>query len=639
MSDAAGTISQIQQTSINYGSEITEVLYGVLGQLGAGVLIDAPNVAIPSEPGSPSMAGLPTAPTVPGLELTAPAAPVAPTLAAADVADVEVPAFDVVAPTLTFPSFDDIVFPAAPGEAPAINDVALPADPDVVLPAVPTLDAIDIPAMPSLVVPQFEGTSPVLPAMDTPGQVFFYQEGAFGNPLWDALRDQLADDLRNGGDVSAIAGMANLQAQAIAAIMENRERKKEEIRNTFAAQGFAKLPGPALAQMRLVERDADRDIQALQWQLTSKQAELTVQHRQFTVQQALQAVIGVAVEVWNQGNNRALEAAKAAVAAAYQDVDARVSLFNCQVSAYQAEAAVMEARVRAALAGLEKAKLDLEAAKTRGELNQQKVQTYVAQIQAVGQVVEVYKARLQGAATLADVQKSRLQAYETTVQAYASRVNATTAQFNARVAQISGEQAKAQVYESQVRGYQARMDAAKTQAEIGSIRANIVAEANKSRVALYQADTDAYRAAWQGILGQIDAVVKNTANLVQVYDAEVRGASSDNDIRLRKFLADLQAWQARLTASIQTADLSLRWGETKARANEAAQQATAQVLGQLAASAMGQIHGSAALSDSTQDSTSTSESHQISESTSTQTSTSHGSSDSTTHNYNYTASV
>lgn len=634
MSGASGTISQIQSSSITYAQQLQGLIGNLIGQLGAGAWIDAPNVSIPSEPGGPSLTGMPSAPSVPGLALSAPVAPTAPALATADVADVVVPEFGGMEPDLRFPSFDDIAFPTAPGEAPAIEDVALPADPDVALPEVPALEAVDVPAMPGLVMPQFEGVRPVLPAMDTPGQVFFHQEGAFENPLWEALRDQLAEDLRNGGDVSAFAGMANLQAQAIASIVENRERKKEEVRNVFAAMGHARLPGPALAQIRLVERDADRDIQALEWQITSKQAELTVQNRQFTVQQALQAVASVALEVWNQGNNRALEAGKAAVAAAYQDVDARVSLFNCQVAAYQAEAAVMEAKIRAALSDLEKSRLELEAAKTRGELNQQRVQTYVAQVQAVGQVVEVFKARLQGAATKADVQKSRLQAYETSVQAYASRVNATTAQYNARVAQITGEKAKAEVYESQVRGYQARVEAAKAQAEIGSIRAGIAAEANKSAVALYQADTDAYRAAWQGILGQVDAAVKNTANLVQVYDAQVRGAASDNDVKLRKFLGDLQAWQARLTASVQAADLSLRWGETKARINEAGLQAGAQVLGQLAASAMGQIHGSAALSDSTADSTSTVESHSVSEATSKSESQSRAYSESENYNYN-----
>jgi hypothetical protein len=635
MGTAATTITQIQTASRDYGTQITSELYSVLGQLASGAVIDAPNVSFPSEPGGPSLTGMPSAPAVPGLEFRAPSAPVAPTLAATDVADVEVPQFAIAAPSLVFPTFDDIVFPAAPGDAPLIEDVAMPADPDVVLPDVPTLSDVDIPAMPDLIVPQFEGVRPVLPAMDTPGQVFFYQEGEFSSPLWEALRDQLADDLRNGGDVGTIAGMANLNAQAVAAIVEDRERKKEEVRDTFAAMGHAKLHGPALAAIQRIERDADRDIQNLQWQLTSRRAELTVQNRQFTVQQALAAVTGVCLEVWNQSNGRALEAAKATVAAAYQDVDARVSLFNCTVSAYQVEAAVMEARIRAALAGLEKAKLELEAAKVRGELNQQRVQTYVAQIQAVAQIVEVFKARLQGAATKAEVQKAKLQAYESSVQAYASRVNATTAQYNAKVSQITGEKAKAEVYESQVRGYQARVDAAKTQAEIGSVRAGIVAEANKSAVALYQADTDAYRANWQGILGQIDAAVKNTANLVQVYDAQVRGTTSDNDIKLRRFLADLQAWTSRLQASVQAADLSLRWGESKARLNEAAQQATAQVLGQLAASAMGQIHGSAALSDSSSDSTSVSEQHSVSESTSKSESKSSGYSE----NYNYNQSL
>lgn len=639
MGTASGTISQIQAASMSYGSELKGQLYDILNTLGAGALIDAPSVAMPSEPGKPDLAGMPAAPGVPSVAFTVPTAPGAPTLAEVPPVTVEIPEFSVPDPELRFPSFDDIVFPAAPGDAPAIGDVAIPADPGVDLPVVPTLADIDLPEMPSLVIPQFAGVRPVLPAMDTPGQVFFYQEGEFSNPLWDALRDQLADDLRHGGDVSAIAGMADLNAQAIAAILENRERKKEEIRDAFAAMGHAKLSGPALAAIRLVERDADRDLQNLQWQLTSRRAELTVQNRQFTIQQALQAVVGVALEVWNQGNNRALEAAKAAVAAAYQDVDARVSLFNCQVSAYQAEAAVMQARIQAALSVLEKARIELEAAKVRGELNQQQVQNYSEQIRAVGQIVAVYQARVQGAAVTAEIQKTRLQAYEIGVQAYAARVNATTARFNAKAAEISGQEAKSRAYAEQVRAYADRVAAAKTQADIASVQAGIVAEANKSAVALYQAGTEAYRANWQGILGQVDALVKNTANIVQVYDAQVRGATSDNDIRMRRYLGELQGWGERLRASVQAADMSLRWGETKARLNESSMQASAQVLGSALSSALGQIHGSAALSDSTADSTSTVESHAVSESVVDSTSKSQSNAYSEATNYNYTASV
>jgi len=632
-------ISEIQATSLNYSSEIQAQLNDVLASLASGVLIDAPSVSEPSTPDSPSIAGTPSAPNVQGLSFTAPEAPTAPELATATVPDVSTPTLTATAPELSFPIFDDITFPDAPGDAPTVTDIDIPADPDVTLPDVPELLDTDVPSIPGIVIPQFEGVRPTLPAMDTPGQVFAYQEGEFSNPLWTALRDQLADDLQNGGDVSAIAGMANLAVQDIAAVIDDRERKKEEIRNRYAAQGFATGCGPAEELMRLAERDADRDIQRIRWQTTSRQMELTVQSRQFTVQQALQAVVSVALDVFNQGANRALDAAKAGAQFAYQDVDARISLFNCQVSAFQAEATVMEARIRASLAVLEQSKQQLEAARIRGELNQQRVATYSAQIQAVGQIVEIFKARMTAVQVAADVQKSRLQAYETGVQAYAARVNATTAQYNAKVAQISGEKAKAEVYSEQVRAYSAAVEGAKTTAEIGSIRADIVAKHNASAVSLYQASTAAYQANWQGIIGQVDALVKNTANVIAAYDAQTRGATAENDARLRKFLGDTQVYQSRLQASVQEADMSLRWGESKARLNQASMQAIAQVLGSAISSALAQVHGSASDSNSTSKATSDVTATSTSTSTvdSTSKSTSNGYSESK--NYNYTASV
>lgn len=634
---AESKVTEIQRTAISYQSDIYSAVQSGLASLLSGAVIDAPSVSEPSAPGTASLPSMPASPSIPTADVTAPTAPTAPALETASVSDVDVPVFNATAPSIVLPTFDDIAFPDAPGDAPTFADIGIPAAPDVTLPDVPALADIDIPEAPSIITPTFEGTSPVLPVMDTPGQVFSYQEGAFASPLWDAVSAQLVDDVLNGGDVSAILDTAGVFEQQSRWVVEERERRKEEIRATYSAMGYSRLPGPALAQIRVVELDAEKSLEGLLNTITAKKAELTIQNRQFAIQQSLAAVTGVALEVWNQSNNRALESAKAAVAAAYQDVDARVALHNLQVSAFQAHAAVFQAKIQAALADLEAYKTTMEGARIRGELRKQDVDLYLARLQGVTQVIEVYKARMAAASIQADTQKSTIAAYESRVQAFATEVNAVTAQYNARVAQISGEKAKAEVFATQAQAYATQVGAVKTIADIDVARAGIVTQRNQSNVQLFGANVDAYKAVWTGRLGAAEVVARNAANIVARYDAEVRGSTAENDARIRNALAAIQIWSSRLDASLKEAGMQLQWGQTKAEINERAAATAAQVAGQAFASVMSTIHGSvnlgASYSDAVSDSKSTSTSTVTSESTSTSHSTGYS------ENYNYNKSL
>ncbi|MHC1788998.1 hypothetical protein [Solidesulfovibrio sp.] len=607
--------------------------------LGAAT-VPAVSVVHSSHPEKPSLASSPAAPSLPNFgDIASPAAPVAPTIERAEVADVEIPVFSISPPSIVFPGFDDIVFPTAPGDAPAVADIAIPGDPQYVLPSPPSWDDFDIPAMPAYVTPNFEGTRPTLPAMDTPGQIFFYEESVFPPALWEALQSQLLADIQGGGDVTDILALAGMFAEQERWVAEEGTQRKEVIAATWRAKGYARLPGPALAQLRLVDLDIAKSLAATKSQAVAKQAELSIQYRQFLLEQAAGVVVNVELARWNASNNRAVEAGKIAAELAYQDLDARVKLFNAALALFQADAAVLEARIRASLGELEAFKTAMEGARIRGELRDSDVKAYLGQLQGVGQIVEIYKGRLQGAATQAEVQKARLQAYETQVQAYSTRVNAVTAQFNARVAQISGEKAKADVYDSQVRAYTAQLGGAKTVAEIGAIQAGIVSERNKASTAIYQSDVEAFRAKWQGAATQVEKMARQADALVRIYTAEIQGASGDNDARVRRFVGDVQAFAAEMDASIKEAALILDREKSNAELYARALSTIAQVSGQGLSASLQQIHGSASLGASDNVSESTSKSESVSKSTVDSTSTSKSNSFSENYNYNQSRSA
>jgi len=72
----------------------------------------------------------------------------------APLADVPVPDFSKVAPTLEIPQTPSSALPTAPG-APSISDPVLPSAPVVVLPSTPTLAGISFPDVPSVEIPAF----------------------------------------------------------------------------------------------------------------------------------------------------------------------------------------------------------------------------------------------------------------------------------------------------------------------------------------------------------------------------------------------------------------------------------------------------------------------------------------------------
>lgn len=640
MSDASSQIASIQQTSQSLQQNMLSLVNTAVGQLRGAAFIPGVSVVHVDSPDAPSLTSFPSAPSLPAFgDITSPTAPIAPTIETAEVDEVLIPLFSVPPPNIVFPNFDDLTLPAAPGVAPVLAEIAIPADPDIVLPDAPTWEDFDIPTMPAYVTATFEGTRPVLPAMDTPGQVFFYEESSFSPALWEALQSQLLADIQGGGDVTNVLALAGMFAEQERWVTEQGVQRKEVIAATWRAKGYVRLPGPAQAQLRLVDLDIEKSLAATKSQAVAKQAELSITYRQFLLEQAGGLVANVELARWNASNNRAIEAGKITAELAYQDVDARVKLFNTALALFQADAALMEAKIKAALGELEAFKTAMDGARIRGELRDSDVRAYLGQLQGVAQIVEIYKGRLQGAQVAADVQKSRLQAHEVEVQAYVASVNAVRAQYDCRVAQITGEKAKADVYDSQVRAYTAQLGGAKTVAEIGAIKAGIVSDRNKTAAAIYQADVEAYRARWQGVATQVEKMARQADALVRVYTAEIQGAGSDNDSRVRKFAADVQAFAAEMDASIKEASLILDRGKMLADLEERSLAVIAQVSGQGLAAALQQLHGSANLGSSDNTSTSTSESKNTSESTVVSTSTSKSNSYSENYNYNKSMSA
>lgn len=637
-SGAFEQVVEVQQASSALQDTMLGYVTSAVTALASSTAIPDVEVSHASTPEAPTLVSSKSAPTLPDFSKSSdPTEPTAPTLETTEVADVDIPVFSATAPNITFPSFDDIPFPDDPGNAPALSDITIPDDPEFTLPDPPSWDDIDVPTMPDYVTPNFEGTRPVLPEMTTPGQVFAFEQADFSPPLWDALQAQLLEDLQNGGDLTNLFALAGMFAEQERWIREDGTQRKEQIEAQWRAKGYSRLPGPAQAQLRLVDLDTEKSLAATRTQATAKQAELAVQYKQFVIEQAGTVTANISLAHWNYANQRVFDAARVTAEMAYQELDARVKVHNLALALYQADAAVFESKIKAALSALEAYKTAMEGAKILGDLRDIDVKVYLGKLQGVGQVIEVYKSRMQAAQIQAQVNTSRLQAFESEVTAYTARVNAVRAHFDALVAQISGEKAKADVFTAQVGAYTAQIGGSKTLAEIGSIQSGIVSDRNKVKAQLYDSAVRAYSAKWQGVATEVDRLSKRADAIVKLYQAESAADAGENDSKARLYAAAVQGFAVEADVSIKEAQLILGRAQTIAEINQKALAVVAQVSGQGLASSLSQVHVTAGLSSS--DSTSTSDSTTKATSTSTSTSTSASKSQSFSENYNYSQSM
>lgn len=551
--------------------------------------VDKPGAADANTNIEISTAGAPNAPELSELDLTYPSIQA---LTGTTYSPGPAPEFGAEPLALQIPAKPVVVQPADPGDAPAVQDHALPNEPYVDLPEVPTLLQLNLPNAPTLMMPVFTGVSPSANVPELVAPNFIWAEAPYTERL-PQLSTKIAQYLAVDHDAAEMAIWGRGQERLERSI----DQSVLDLTNDVASRGFALPNGvlmAALTELRAkgVEHKADNAREAM-----IKAAELNIQKLTVVIQSGVQYE-GMWMNYMTQYAQRAFEAAKVMVDVTIKVFESKVAIFNARLQAYQTEAQVHRDLIQAELSKLEMFKIQLEGQKLIGEMNMQDVELYKARLQGALASIEVYKAQISAVLAVIETDKAKLQAYATTVQAYKAKVEANMAEYQAWGEEMRGESVKSQLYETEVKAFAARVDAYKSQEMVGVESEKLKLQRDQVKVELFKSQLGEVDTRVKAYAAEVDALTKFFASESEVYKAVMSGRESEAKVKASIEGLKIDQYKAEALINIEEAKVRVAQLDADIRAFVGRMQAAGAIVSQLAASAMSAFNLSASTGES-----------------------------------------
>jgi hypothetical protein len=529
-------------------------------------------------------------------------------------------AASITLPSTNFPSD----WSGGVGSAPAVS---LPTDPAPLAPALgnytytpgvaptkPTLDALStvmLPAAPETWVP------PAAPALLTINVQPF--AGVNNHSSWLTQLENAPADLTlaapapfappctNKYDSALLSEMVGLLRQrlqggtgiapAVEQAIWDRGRAREalaaesniaEVMRTSEARGFTFPDGALHAAMREAGRVSLAKSAELSREISIKQAELEQANARHAIEQGV-ALEGRLIEYANNIEQRAFDAARFVAQNAVEIYNALVSKYRVALEKYSTTASVYRSLIEGEVAKVNAYRAAVEAESIKADVNKSLIEEQRLQIEVRNARIEAYKAELEGVQALLAVDKLKIEGFAERIRAYVAELEAETTRVEAFKAQVNADQARADIYRTQVEAHVAKINAASTTA--------------RTRAEIYDAEVRAFATRVQAYGTRVSAEAEKARTAVSVEGLKVEVAKlsteqalSNNQTQIEQYKALIAGYEASKQVAIQQAKLlSDNYFTLKSILADAAK-VGAQVNAQMAASAYGTLHASAAIS-------------------------------------------
>ena len=473
------------------------------------------------------------------------------------------------------------------------TEIQLPQAPVITMPEMGALAPIVIPPFTFPDLPDFAGVPPDISGITVPDPILNWAEPQYQSELLPELMSNVKAMMAGGTGLPAAVEDA-LFSRARERDSAETERAVQEAVDTWAARGFSMPPGMLTKQANVVREQGRLKAAELNRDILVEAAKWEIDNIRFAVQQGI-ALEQLLANIFENAVKRMFEAAKFQAEAQINVFNAQIGLFNAQSASFRTLADVYRTKLDGALAKLTAYKTAVEAQQAIGQVNQQTVEVYKAQVSAVLSNVEVFKAMMQGAQIHAETIKSQFDAYRADVQAYAEQIGAEKVKFDAFESQVKGEQARAGVFEANARAYASTVQAIASKADVKIKGGQLKLEAARVKVAEFAANLDAQKMV-------VDAKLKQVLAKTGAYSAKVDGwraasmaITADNELQsryadmiARTNLAFSEAQRGMYQANIQKA-------QSEAQILMEGGKASGQFTAQLAAGAMSALQVSASV--------------------------------------------
>ena len=513
---------------------------------------------------------------------------------------VSIDAFAPSVTSLSIPEAPEATAPVTPPSKPAIADVDVPGAPSLVKPTLPDLDSITIPAFDAPTIVPFDGTAPEF--QDSPvTAVLNWSNPQYTTEVMDEVLVVVRDMWAGGNGIPAAVEQAMWDRAAGREDLDT-SRQVAEAFSEFSSRGFTAPPGMLAARTDAIREESAIKKQGLNRDIAIRMAEISVENVRFAVEQGI-AAENVLFNIWNNMAERLFETAKIQLESQLAIYNARVALYSAGQQAYAVEAEVYRTQLQADLATIEVFKAELDGARLRGELNQQRVDTYTSQLAGLKADVDIYDAQVRAANGVADANRAIIDGYRADIQAFAESINADRNRYDAYRARVQGEVGKAGIVDAEARAYAAYVSGQSTVADINiktmeadiarnlevfrEFEANLAAEkaAVEADAAAISARVSAYTADTQRVTAE--AAVEESKNKVKIAakEAEIRATIGIFDVEVRKYIADMEQVIQRVGLQIEALKASGQMGATLAAGAMAGVNLGANIGGQASVSA------------------------------------------------------
>lgn len=610
---ANDAVSSAFSLARNFGNQSFATAFSLINQLSTfqpeGVAFDT-SFTVPSA----LLTGLdrPEVPGMPGEFQFGVTVPDAPTFDPISIPEAgEIPELDATKPILDF-SGRPAPFAKLPPTVPQLIDITIPDSPEVSLPEIPTFEELNLPEPPALVNPEFTSELPVFDVEPPDIAEFDHTYTPYSEVILDEVRAEISRMLEQGSGLPPAIEQL-LFERGMDREDQNVNQALDEVDNNFAGRGFTLPSGVQLKLSERVMQQVRANKSGVNRDLTINAYSVIVENLRFAVEQ------GIAAETLMSNNHFQAETLKLQIATYVRDLAislyrARIEVYNAEVAAFRADAEVFAELIRAELAKVEVFRAQIDAERLRGEINQQRVELYQAQLQAVNTIIAIYNGEMEGARVKAQVNESIIRGFASEIDAYSAEVQAKESEFRAWGEQIRGEATKMDAYRTEVQAFVSRVQAYSAGEEAKAIAPRLQLE--QQRV-----EADQFRAVIDGIQAQIAAEQARAQAIASIYGSRASIFASEGQIRAAEADANTRQFQALLEQSRLQSEASLKEAELNvqqviALGNQMVEalRGAAQAASQLASASFSAVNASATISESGSASNSWGQAYNVNES-------------------------
>jgi surface antigen len=471
----------------------------------------------------------------------------------------------------------------------------MPSAPSDEIPPLPSLHPISIPDFAPLEFQEFTGTIPS-PVAETGFVDFEWTEPGYTPEVRTEVVSQIKAIL--GGSTGIPDLIWNMiEARARQQLRATARQAKEEATTYWASRGHFLSNGQLRKRVDIASEVEREGVSELVRELVIQDAKIYVERLNTALAQGI-ALEDHLVRLYNTITDREFRAKQLLIELRLQVARYKVERYNTLLQAVQIEAGIFDTLVRGELAKLEQTKAELEKQKLVGQLNQQQLEAYRAQIAGITAKYDLFSKQVEAVVAQYDADRTKVAAFSETVKAYQAKVQAKEAEWRGYAEAVRGEIAKQDSYRISAEIFGQRVQAYATGVQADRARLDAQVEAAKLRLERTNAELERVQKELDAEAKRVEAVLRAKESEVRVFEAEGKVESDRVTSDAQRLRVLVENVRSQMQAQIQETQLKIEEAKNIRALQEEGLKTMASIQASIASSALAALNIGATIQES-----------------------------------------